>query len=178
MELPRVLIVTGIMASGKSTVAQTLAERLPRSVHLRGDVFRKMIVNGRAEQGPVATAEDTAQLDLRYGLSIHVADAYAAMGFTVVYQDILFGADLDRAVEGLARWNPGVVVLTPRADVAAARDRARTKTAYAEWSPETFDREFRRDTARRGFWIDNSDLTLEETVERILVAGARLREGL
>jgi dephospho-CoA kinase len=39
--MPRLILVTGIMAAGKSTVAQLLAERLaPQSVHLRGDVFR------------------------------------------------------------------------------------------------------------------------------------------
>ena len=46
---PWLILLTGIMAAGKSTVAQHLAERLPHSVHLRGDVFRRMIVNGRAD---------------------------------------------------------------------------------------------------------------------------------
>ena len=46
---PHIIMITGIMAAGKSTVAQQLAERLPKSVHLRGDVFRRMIVSGRAE---------------------------------------------------------------------------------------------------------------------------------
>lgn len=177
MELPRILIVTGVMAAGKSTVAQALAERLPRSVHLRGDVFRKMIVNGRAAQGPTVTAEDTAQLELRYGLSIEVADAYAAAGFTVVYQDILFGPDIDRAVARLSRWKPGVVVLAPRAEVAAARDRNRAKIGYRDWSAEAFDAGFRRDTAGRGYWLDNSELSAAQTVEHILAAGPRLREG-
>ena len=36
-----VVLITGIQAAGKSTVAQELAERLPRSVHVRGDVFRR-----------------------------------------------------------------------------------------------------------------------------------------
>ncbi len=35
------VLITGVMASGKSTVAQLLAERLEKSVHLRGDIFRK-----------------------------------------------------------------------------------------------------------------------------------------
>ena len=48
-----VILVTG-QAAGKSTVAQLLAERLPRSVHLRGDVFRKMIVSGGAGMTPDA----------------------------------------------------------------------------------------------------------------------------
>jgi predicted kinase len=178
MELPRVLIVTGIMAAGKSTVAQALAERLPRSVHLRGDVFRKMIVNGRAGQGPVASDEDTAQLALRYGLAATAADAYAAAGFAVIYQDILFGPDLDEAVRRLARWKPGVVVLAPTADVAASRDVARTKTGYRDWSPAAFDEAFRRETAGRGHWIDSGALSVEATVDVILARGAETRQGL
>jgi hypothetical protein len=47
-----VVVITGIMASGRSTVAQLLAERLPRSVHVRGDVLRTMIVSGRQEASP------------------------------------------------------------------------------------------------------------------------------
>jgi type II secretory pathway predicted ATPase ExeA len=42
-----ILIVTGVMAAGKSTAAQLLADRLPKAVHLRGDIFRRMIVTGR-----------------------------------------------------------------------------------------------------------------------------------
>jgi uridine kinase len=34
-----IILITGVQAAGKSTVAQSLAERLPRSVHVRGDVF-------------------------------------------------------------------------------------------------------------------------------------------
>ncbi|MFJ2642038.1 MULTISPECIES: AAA family ATPase [unclassified Streptomyces] len=51
-----VILVTGVMASGKSTVAQGLAERLPRSVHVRGDVFRRMVVSGRGTGWPAPIA--------------------------------------------------------------------------------------------------------------------------
>ncbi|MFD0854673.1 AAA family ATPase, partial [Actinomadura adrarensis] len=47
-----VVLITGIQAAGKSTVAQSLAERLSRSVHVRGDVFRRMVVGGRADMSP------------------------------------------------------------------------------------------------------------------------------
>ena len=40
---PSIILITGIMAAGKSTIAQALAEALPKSVHLRGDVFRRII---------------------------------------------------------------------------------------------------------------------------------------
>ena len=36
-----IYIITGIMASGKTTIAQLLAEQFDKSVHVHGDVFRK-----------------------------------------------------------------------------------------------------------------------------------------
>ena len=47
MDEARLVVITGIMASGKSTIAQALAERLPASAHVRGDHYRRSIVNGR-----------------------------------------------------------------------------------------------------------------------------------
>ncbi|MEO8394773.1 MAG: adenylyl-sulfate kinase [Chloroflexota bacterium] len=69
-----ILLITGIMASGKSTVAQAVAERLPKSVHLRGDLFRRMIINGCAEIKPDLMDEAMAQLRLRYQLAATSAD--------------------------------------------------------------------------------------------------------
>src|SRR5262245_29310698 len=71
--LPRIILITGNMASGKSSVAQALAERLPKSVHLRGDLFRRMIVNGQAEMGFTLSAEAERQLFLRYQLGDSIA---------------------------------------------------------------------------------------------------------
>lgn len=51
MTAPKRFVVTGIMAAGKSTVAQTLAARFERSAHVRGDSFRKAAVNGYEAMG-------------------------------------------------------------------------------------------------------------------------------
>lgn len=89
-----IYFITGNMASGKSTVAQGLAERLPKSVHLRGDLFRRMIINGQAEMGFELSGEAIRQLELRYSLAVSVAKGYADAGFMVVYQDIVIGPTL------------------------------------------------------------------------------------
>lgn len=52
-------------AAGKSTVAEALAKRLDKCVHLRGDIFRKMIVSGREEMWERPSEEALSQLELR-----------------------------------------------------------------------------------------------------------------
>ena len=56
-ETPSAVLASGIMAADRSTVAVMLARRLPRAVHLRGDVFRRMVVSGRVEM----TAEPSSE---------------------------------------------------------------------------------------------------------------------
>ncbi|MFC5906543.1 AAA family ATPase [Streptacidiphilus monticola] len=170
-----VILVTGVMASGKSTVAQALAERLPRSVHLRGDAFRRMVVNGREAARPGAGEEALRQLTLRYRAAAATADLYAHEGWTVVVQDVVVGEQLDVFL-GLVRTRPlHVVVLAPRPAVVAAREAARRaergKIAYGSgWTVEAMDALLREHTPRRGLWLDSSELTVAQTVDSIVAA--------
>lgn len=175
---PSVLIVTGIMASGKSTIAQALAERLPASVHLRGDVFRRMIVRGRVEPEPETIALAERQLVLRHELTAEAAARYAGAGFTVVCQDVLLGRHLAAMVEALRPWRPGVVVLCPSPEVVARRDALRAKTGYGAWTPDDLDRALRAETPRLGLWLDTSALGVEETVDAIIANAALTRSGI
>lgn len=175
MTTPRIILITGIMAAGKSTVAQALAERLPRSVHLRGDVFRRMIVNGSAEMTPEQADEATRLLLLRYRLAAQAAIGYAEAGFTVVYQDVILGPVLSDVAAMLAPAAPvAVVVLAPSPDVVAQREAGRAKTGYGAWTPEMLDHGLRTDTPRLGLWLDTSALSVAQTVDVIL---ARLDEA-
>src|SRR5947208_16070138 len=63
-----VVLITGISAAGKSTVAELLARRFPQGVHVKGDVFRRMIVAGRAEMTASPSQQAYQQLRLRYRL--------------------------------------------------------------------------------------------------------------
>lgn len=162
------LLITGIMASGKSTVAQHLAERLPKSVHLRGDVFRKMIVNGRAEINDPLTAEAMIQLRLRYQLAAQAAHTYCEAGFTVVLQDVIIGEVLNEVIAMYSDYPLYVVVLCPSPDVALHRDANRHKQTYTSWTPEGLDHALREETPKVGLWLDSSNLTVEETANGIL----------
>jgi predicted kinase len=142
---PAIFVITGIMASGKSTVAQLLAERFQRGVHVRGDIFRRMIVAGREEMTPDAAEEALKQLTLRYKLAAMTADAYFEAGFNVVVQDNFIGKALQDFIDMIHSRPLFVVALCPRPEVVAAREEARRKKGYGEWTITTF-------SPRPGIW--------------------------
>ena len=167
-ELQPIYLVTGIMAAGKSTVAQALAERLPRSVHVRGDTFRRFIVSGRAEMTLHPSDEARAQLQLRYELAADTARRYVEAGFAVVLQDIVIGAELPAMVARIRTRPLHVIVLAPQIRAVAAREAGRPKTGYGTMTPEELDTAFRASTPRVGLWLDTTALSIDQTVDHIL----------
>ncbi|MBB6556606.1 AAA family ATPase [Nonomuraea rubra] len=164
-----VVLITGISASGKSTVAQALAERLPRSAHVRGDAFRRMVVNGRADMTPELTGEAVRQLHLRYRIAAKTADMYFDAGFTPIVQDVILGADLERFTKLVVTRPLHVIVLAPDPAEVARREAARAKTGYAGgWTIAQLDASLRRETARLGLWLDTSRQSVGETVNEII----------
>jgi AAA domain len=148
------LLITGPQAAGKTTAARLVAQRFERGVHVEGDAFLRFVVAGREPMTPDASPEALAQLRLRYTLSAHTAREYERAAFTVVVDDIVAGPLL----EELAPLYERIVVLLPREAVVAARER------HAPWVYHLFADE----TPRLGMWIDNSDLTPDETATAIL----------
>jgi predicted kinase len=154
-----VILVTGIQASGKSTIAQLLAERLPQSVHVRSDLFRRMIINGRADMTPDPASEAVRQLRLRHQLAATVSDAYFQAGFTVIVQDVILGAHLAEMTAMIRSRPLLVIVLAPKAGVIADREQGRGKTAYGTWAIAQLDDILRNETPRLGLWLDTSTQT-------------------
>lgn len=163
-----VIVVTGVMAAGKSTVAQGLAEAFPRAAHVRGDVFRRMVVSGRVEMAADDPAGADDQLWLRYRLSAAAADAYASSGFTTIVQDVILGADVPRYLDLLRTRPRHLVVLAPSPAAVAEREARRAKKGYGEWTIEALDRSLRDGTPRIGLWLDTSGESPAETVRRVL----------
>jgi len=164
---PGCILITGIMAAGKSTIAQRLAEKLEKSVHLRGDSFRRMIVNGQVPIEPPLSDAAMAQLMLRYRLAALAADQYCAAGFTVVCQDIIIGPILNDVVALYRNWPLYVVVLCPDPGTVLQRDANRHKQTYANWTPHELDHELRTNTPQLGLWLDTTHLSISESVAAI-----------
>ena len=164
-----IYLITGVMASGKSTVAQLLALKMEKGVHLRGDIFRKMIVAGRADMSVQPSEEAIRQLHLRYRLAAETAKTYYDSGFSVVLQDNYYREELPRMLKMLENYPVHVTVLCPDVETVKRREKMRGKTGYTGFSLEALHADFMRKTPRLGFWLDNSELTPEQSARDILL---------
>lgn len=165
---PAVVLITGIQASGKTTVAALLARRFERGVHVNGDALMNMVVAGRAEPG--RPGEGERQLRLRHRQGAWLADSFFSAGFGVVVEDNAYGGSyLDDYVAAISSRPLLVVVLIPRPEVVLRRDVERGYAAYkpGRWTAAQLDRGLRQETTRLGLWLDNSTQSPEETVGEI-----------
>ncbi|RJX40633.1 phosphotransferase [Paenibacillus pinisoli] len=162
-----IYMITGVMASGKSTVAELLAQRFDRSVHLRGDLFRRMIVRGREEMLPEPSNEALSQLDLRYRLTAAAADGYSAAGFAVIVQDVIVGPALSQFVSYIKNRPLYLVVLAPSEETILRREAERSKKGYGLWSVAGLNRLLQQDTPKLGLWLDTSSLSPQQTADEI-----------
>lgn len=168
-----VVLITGISASGKSTIAELLARRFRRGVHVKGDVYRRMVVAGRQVMTSQPSDEAWRQLRLRYRLGAATTDVYHQAGFSVVVQDVVIGPVLADYVAAIHSRPLIVVVLAPRADVVAQREAQRGKVAYRDGdnSIRELDDALRQETPSIGMWLDSSDQEPDETVDEIIERG-------
>jgi len=68
-----------------------------------------------------------------------------------------------------------VIVLAPTPATVTAREAGRAKTGYGAWTVEELDAGLRKRTPRIGLWLDNSRLTVGETVDAIVEGRERSR---
>ena len=167
-----VILLTGPQAAGKSTVAELVAGRLTRGVHVDGDAFRRFVVGGRIEMTPNASPEAFAQLRLRYKLAACAAEMYEDAGFDVVVADVVAGPMLTEVVT-LYRRPPTVVVLLPTREQVAARAARREHPGYTDWTVDALYDVFELETPRVGTWLDTSDLSAEQTADAVLQLASR-----
>lgn len=166
----RLILITGAQAAGKTTIGDALARLLPKAVHVDGDVIQGMVVSGAIGMDLPPPPGAMEQLYLRYQGSIVVANVYRDNGFDAVVTDNMFGGTLtDVVAMGHRTGEVHVIVLDPGVDVVEQRDRDRGKTGYSpSLTAAALVDSLRNETARIGYWHDNTGETVAETAALLL----------
>jgi predicted kinase len=166
-----IIVITGIMAAGKSTIAHLLVQRFTRGVHIEADALQRMIVSGGqwAEKAGEMEQEVERQLRLRLKNMCLLGRSFFEAGFTVVLDDIILGNRWQHLQEDLQGLPFELVVLAPRKEVVIEhRDLHRAKQPLGETWATYLDENLRATMAGIGHWVDSSALTPEETIAEIL----------
>jgi len=163
-------VISGVSASGKSTVARLLVERFERGVCVPGDAIRTMIVSGRADMRPDSGEDALRQLALRYAGALSVADVFLNGGFDVVVEDVIVGSILREFLGLVPVPEFHLVFLDPDAATIERRERKRGRVAYGpgRWSLGGLQVLLRHETDRIGLWLDTTGQSAEQTVDFIL----------
>lgn len=169
-----IFIITGTPGAGKTTVARTLMQRFAFGLRIPCDDLRGWVMAGNAPPVPVWTAETERQFRLSQRTAVEMATRYAAAGFAVAIDDVLFeAAYAEQFAPHLAGFAVFKVLLAPSREVALHRNATRTN--------KDFDTSLLADTTRQlcgelleanrpeDGWhvIDSSGQSVAETVDTL-----------
>ena len=167
----KIVLITGFAGSGKSTIGRLVAEHFSKSMHIKVDDLREMMVKGIEPPGEEITEEAYRQFQWARNTVIYMAQLYASQGVDVVIDDVCFPPNFAEQYAELFK-NPAVhrVLLFPKAPALIERMRKRAgpwdhilvnavPMIYSYLEPMPKDG-----------WIvlDSSDWTIEQTVHEVL----------
>ena len=150
------IFISGSINSGKTTTSKLLAERL-NAEFINVDDLNDTIPNFN-----LAT-----DLDKSMDLAIKTINKYLVSGKSVVANYVVRQKDYDRFAKEINTKEQYIVTLAPRLEVAQGK---RGERVLSEWEVQRVKHHYDSGIASPtfGIIIDNSDITVEETVDKIL----------
>lgn len=164
------LIITGMPASGKSTVSNLVAQEMSHSALLNGDQINRLIISGRVWALGSPPEEAARQVRLCNKNLATLAANFVDAGFTSIIDWIIPDRQqLNTYIEALQPRGISLVVLSPAAEVCRARNRVRQKDERVGFDEyESLQAQMRSEYGDLGWWFDTEDLTPEQTASAIV----------
>ncbi len=132
----KIVLITGFAGLGKSTVGRLVAEHFSKSMHIKVDDLREMMVKGIEPPGEEITQEAYRQFQWARNTVIYMAHLYASQGVGIVIDDVCSPPNFAEQYAGLFK-NPLVhrVLLFPKAPALIERMKKRA----GPWDPILVD---------------------------------------
>jgi predicted kinase len=172
--MSNIVLITGSAGVGKSTIGHRVAENFPKSIHIRVDNLREMMVKGivppKTDWSEEEIQEGLQQFQWARSTAIYMAKLYANQGVDVVIDDV-FTPNFVEQYAALFEI-PGVqrVLLYPKASVAIERVKHRGGSwdhILTYFVSLTYD--LMEPMPKDGWLVlDSSEWTIEQTVHEVL----------
>lgn len=159
----KLYVITGPAGVGKSTVSYELGKRLDKSVVIEGDTIYNFFVGGR-----IKPWYPDAPLDLFWKNSIMLIKSYLENGYDVVFNYIIKNKQLENLKETFKDYDFIFSCLLVDEPTIIKRDLLRPEDCQMHERSLILLKEFISCNYDNKYIIDSSNLTVEETVEKIL----------
>lgn len=159
----KLYVITGPAGVGKSTVSYELGKRLDKSVVIEGDTIYNFFVGGR-----IKPWYPDAPLDLFWKNSIMLIKSYLENGYDVVFNYIIKNKQLENLKETFKDYDFIFSCLLVDEPTIIKRDLLRPEDCQMHERSLILLKEFINCNYDNKYVIDSSNLTVEETVEKIL----------
>jgi len=161
----KILIISGVVAGGKSTASKLYAKSKSKCALIETDDVRHMVVSQHT--APWKGNEGIRQLELGVSNTCLLAKRFVEAGFDVVIADFVTSRTLPIYKKLLQKHDPYVVQLVPSFQEAKRRFDVRTERVTDSEFKMLY--EMQAKFIEADLRIDNTSLSPQELVDRLLL---------
>ena len=160
--MPNLYVITGPAGVGKSTISQKIAENKNKSVLIEGDEIYAQVVGGY-----VSAWKEGNHLDVFWKICLDMINTYLLAGYDVVFNYIVTLSSYTKIKERFKNYNTKFVVLVSNEETILSRDKQRPIDCQMNERCIILLNNFKNTNYGKDYFLDTSNLSIEETVETI-----------